>query len=336
MNNRAQFFKRKLKKVVYEDLATALADYEFPNEQCARGIRITRTYLLKKCLQKPARALSILLGTHLYVPYVEVVLTTHCSLRCKNCSALMPLYERRAHLDLSLFVSSMERLLSAVDSVHVVRLLGGEPLLYPDLVGALEFVAGQDKIKRAAIVTNGTMLIRDERVLKILQENPKLYVFISDYGVHSRHFQDLVRQLEEHHIPYMTFDNGRPWIDYGGFEERHKTVPELMEQYLICTHRNTNLLNGKWYQCYRASHATNLGLIPDRPEEYIDLTDNQIPLRKLRRRIRKFLFSYVPYVESCKYCDFGPNPRLVPPGLQEEKKTDTAMQESAPESISKA
>ena len=319
MNNRAQFFKRKLKKVVYEDLATALSDYEFPNEQCARGIRITRTYLLKKCLQKPTRALSILLGTHLYVPYVEVVLTTHCSLRCKNCSALMPLYERRAHLDLSLFVSSMERLLSAVDSVHVVRLLGGEPLLYPELATVLEYVARQDKIKRAGIVTNGTMLIRDERVLKILQENPKLFVYISDYGVHSRHLQDLTRQLDEYHIKHITFPMGRTWVDYGGFEKRDKTEEELVEQFRLCTHNCTSVLAGKWYQCPRCSHATNLGLIPDPPEEYIDLNDTQIPRRKLRRRIRKFLFGYIPYVEGCRYCDFGPNPKLIPPGLQEDE-----------------
>ena len=322
LQNRIKYFRKLRRQKINEDLVIALMNYELPRELKERNVKVTRKFLLNKCLRSPGKALSIVLGTHLYVHYVEFVLTTYCSLRCKNCSALMPLYgkdEKRKHLDASQILSSMERLLSAVDSVHLMRLLGGEPLLYPELATVLEYVARQDKIKRAGIVTNGTMLIRDERVLKILQENPKLFVYISDYGVHSRHLQDLTRQLDEYHIKHITFPMGRTWVDYGGFEKRDKTEEELVEQFRLCTHNCTSVLAGKWYQCPRCSHATNLGLIPDPPEEYIDLNDTQIPRRKLRRRIRKFLFGYIPYVEGCRYCDFGPNPKLIPPGLQEDE-----------------
>lgn len=94
----------------------------------------------------------------LQAPYCELNVAEHCNLRCRGCSHLSPISPR-------VFVApeALEHDLTRLGRVYhagVVRLLGGEPLLHPDLLAVIAAVRRSGIADRVRVVTNGTLLPR--------------------------------------------------------------------------------------------------------------------------------------------------------------------------------
>lgn len=83
----------------------------------------------------------------------------------------------------------MDRLFSAVDSIQIFRILGGEPFLYRDLEAIITKALNSPKVKTVEIVTNGTIMPPGN--LTETLKNPKLKIQISHYGKYSRHAEEI-------------------------------------------------------------------------------------------------------------------------------------------------
>ena len=283
-----------------------------------------KLFCLKKIIKNPKRIYNVLTGKELNIPYIEIVLTTFCNLKCKGCSALMELYQNPSHIDLNDNIKSLQRIINSVDSIYTLRLLGGEPMCYPYLYDILYFLSKQDKIKKVGIVTNGTLVIKDNRLFEILKNN-KFYFSISNYGDVSKNYSNLINQLEKNNINYTPMKETYEWIEYGDFIDRNKSLRVLEKQFNKCTRKKRSLINGKLFQCYRCSHATNLKLIPLKSEDYIDLFNENIKSEELRKLLYKSTYKYTKYVESCKYCDCIKNPKKISRGSQKKQPKQNSI-----------
>ena len=297
-------------------------DFECGKKQQSSNTLDNRLAHMKAMLFHPHRVLNVLTGRELYLDYVEIVLTTVCNLRCYGCSALMPFYKKQKHLDCQEIIDSLKRLIDSVDSIYELRLLGGEPLCYPHLIQVLRFLKDQPKVKSVAVVTNATLLVRDDNVLDVMKDN-KFYFSISKYLNNvSLKYDELVGQLHENGIRYIPMSEDRPWTDYGDFTNRNRTDEELKEIYYYCKKLCWNIMNGKLFRCPRCSHGTYLNFVPLKDSDYVDLLDMTNSTDELRRELFKFYYGYVPYVECCKYCDNTRHPKYITPGEQVKKRTD--------------
>jgi organic radical activating enzyme len=88
----------------------------------------------------------------------EINVAEHCNLSCKGCSHLSPVLPKH-------FVSPADVLadlsiLARHYRVDAVRILGGEPLLHPDLPGVAAAVRESGVTERICVVTNGLLLAR--------------------------------------------------------------------------------------------------------------------------------------------------------------------------------
>ena len=83
------------------------------------------------------------------------------------------------------------------------------------------------------------------------------------------------------------------------------TVKELRKQFLKCNIICNSILEGKLYHCPRSSHGANLGVIPAGKNDYIDLLDEKLTYKELRKELYDFFYKYVPYVNACNYCNNG-------------------------------
>jgi organic radical activating enzyme len=86
----------------------------------------------------------------------EINIVEHCNLRCRACSHVSPVLPR--HLAAA---DEVERDLSSLAEhyhVEIVWLLGGEPLLHPDLLGMIGAVRRSRVGERVGLVTNGVLL----------------------------------------------------------------------------------------------------------------------------------------------------------------------------------
>ena len=271
---------------------------------------------VKKVVLIPYRIIKVLFWLELIIPYIEIVLTTFCTLKCKWCSALIEYYKTPKHYTLEDNMESIQKLVDSSDSIRFLKLLWWEPLCYPYLYDFIKFLNVQNKIQKIVITTNGTMTIKDQQLINILKNNHKFYFSISNYWSISRNYYNLIKQLEDNNINYTVMKTDYNRIDYWDLNKRNRTKKQLRKQYHICTRKLRSLLNGKLFQCYRCSHATNLKLVPLIEKDYIDLLDKNISNNQLRKKLYAFIYKYTDYIESCNYCDCTKKPKIIDKGKQ--------------------
>lgn len=128
---------------------------------------------------------------------VEVVVCHHCNLRCRSCAYLAPTLPAvfadpdQLHRDLS----QLARTYHATEA----RVLGGEPLLHPDLPAVVEAVRGSGICDTIRLITNGVRLQQAaSRLWHVIDE-----VSISAYPGHepsAEMIHDLERTAARHDV----------------------------------------------------------------------------------------------------------------------------------------
>ncbi len=253
-----------------------------------------------KCLFKSIfKQLKIFNYRYGYYEYLEIPITTRCSLKCIGCSNLIPCYQHPKDLDETILISSINNFLDCIEQIVYIRVLGGEPFLSKNLYSVLRVLLKSSKIQRIEIVTNGTVIPRDRRVIRKLRDS-RVVVCISEYPI--VRYEKLVNFLKENSIQYRV-DKMKFWMNYGNVDARGKTNKELKKQFLSCHSVCKSLLNGQFHLCPRSSHGTDLGIIKDNKDDYVDLLDNTLDIYDRRKKINQLLKKK--YIKACDYCDYG-------------------------------
>ncbi|MEI8011216.1 MAG: radical SAM protein [Candidatus Omnitrophota bacterium] len=91
------------------------------------------------------------------LPYLEVHLTAHCNLDCRGCSHLAPLVDPW-FVKFNHFSRDLRRLAKIFYNISVFRVLGGEPLLHPEIARMLMEVRKFFPFSSIRCLTNGILL----------------------------------------------------------------------------------------------------------------------------------------------------------------------------------
>ncbi len=241
---------------------------------------------------------KVFIAGEIYIHRVEIAVTTFCTLKCKDCSNLMQYYNSPYHVDLDILKRSVEGLLESIDSLRNLVILGGEPLVYPEIAPFLEYVISQKKIKRIHILTNGIVMLNDP-ITKLLSDT-KVTVNVSDYGLKEDQINKTCGILKSSGVTYGRIRQ-RKWFDFGDLSDKGRSTDEVQEQFKKCKYKCKCILNGRLYICPRASHGMDLGVYGDNAN--VDLLD------KCETEIRreKILAVYYSdrFIPACRYCDAG-------------------------------
>ena len=249
-----------------------------------------------------------------YYEYIEIPITTRCSLRCKNCSNIIPYYKCSGDYDINVLIRSIKTYLKCIERIVYVRVLGGEPFLSDNLKPVLLQLIKSDKIQRIEIVTNGTVVFNDYKLIRILK-NSRIVVCISKYS-----FVDsskLIRLLRDNNINYR-IDNMKYWMNYGEPVKRDKDEKELKRQFFKCSHVCNSLVNGQVHLCPRSGHGTDLGIIKNNKDDYVDLLDNSMSIQDKKDSLNKLFRKK--YIEACRYCIYGTKKSTKIPVAEQLKK----------------
>lgn len=93
------------------------------------------------------------------IDYIEFWATGHCNLNCKGCSSCSPL-SKEWYLDKEDLKRDLERLKYLNIEIANITILGGEPLLHPDIMGIMRTVQQVFPQSRIGILTNGLLLLK--------------------------------------------------------------------------------------------------------------------------------------------------------------------------------
>ena len=103
--------------------------------------------------------------------YLELHLTDHCNLNCKGCSHFSPI-ATKWFAKLSDYRHDLERLSQLFFNIRKIRLLGGEPLLHPEVNAFIAATRQHFPLASVVLVTNGILLpTMDEDFWKCCQKN---------------------------------------------------------------------------------------------------------------------------------------------------------------------
>ncbi|MDD4600826.1 MAG: 4Fe-4S cluster-binding domain-containing protein, partial [Negativicutes bacterium] len=96
-------------------------------------------------------------GAYHSLPYLEFHITDHCNLNCKSCTHFAPLSAEN-YLYTDSFIKDITRLSELFTNISRMRILGGEPLLHPQVNLFLEFSRSFFPNSKISLVTNGILL----------------------------------------------------------------------------------------------------------------------------------------------------------------------------------
>ncbi len=229
----------------------------------------------------------------------EVHLVDHCNLECKGCDRFATMCEP-AFADLTEFTEDMARMAGLFSAVRRVHLVGGEPLLHPQVLEFCKVTRATFKKARITLRTNGTLLMAQDEPFWDALAQDRITLLVDLYPVD-------VPALE---IDLMGKQRGVKveWVD--GSEKSKlpidpRAIADPAESFRQCQgfYNRPLLRDGRLYPCAYVAFGDvfrerfRLPGLQVYPTDWIGIRDEPDP---------ELVFSFLRNpVHWCTNCDFG-------------------------------
>ena len=278
--NQLNLYERNIYKYLKNNIYVLKEDNTFNEVCCFLYAKLNRLFLHK-----------------VFINYIEVPITTKCSLRCKECSNLIQFYDCGEFLDADNIVRDVKKFCNSVEGIDTLRILGGEPLLHPELEKIIIGILKNKNINNIQIVTNGTMLFKKEVLSKI--RNRRVSVDISNYGSNSRKHSELVNQLKMNNIKFIIHKQLN-WTRQSDCTFRKRSEKDLNDIMKNCKMDCISLFKGKIHLCPRSAHGEDLNLFITKKTDVVNIA-NEGKKGIICKKIFKLLNNKT--ITACNYCD---------------------------------
>lgn len=174
---------------------------------------------------------------------IEVHLVDHCNLNCESCTHFCPV-SKPVYADITGILRDLLRLNAIHCTPQILKLLGGEPLLHPELTENLWKFRGMCPNSEIIIWTNGLKLPKMPNMFFKYCELFNIKVVITPY-FKTPEVAELVQKYS--FISYDPYFNGNFWTS--PLRQLPGDAHINYEHCWIKTGRCTILREGKLYQC---------------------------------------------------------------------------------------
>ena len=233
-------------------------------------------------------------------PAIEFNMTEHCNLRCAHCDHASSYLPTR-FADLGSFTRDIEAL-SGVLNARELKLVGGEPLLHPQLVDFLRVAKDVQIANTLILVTNGVLLHKTpEEVFDLIDG-----MWISIYpGIKYRFDWDWVQRLADRHKIFVWRKETPEFAERSLIEEiESDAMVKMVYQNCDLAHLESchTIFDGRYYSCAPsvwveprlASHGVTFR---NREADSVAIHDNPDLRDDLDALIRR-----AHPLEACRYC----------------------------------
>ncbi|MDR2860304.1 MAG: radical SAM protein [Elusimicrobiota bacterium] len=258
---------------------------------------------------KKGKRIKTLINLFLFkkIPYVEVAVTTRCTLKCKDCANYIPDIKDDKHYIMTFdeYKLYLDNLLANIKKVHKLVLLGGEPLLNKDLDKILKYSLEHPKIRKVKLVTNGTMDIPENLILIIKKYTKPLFskirVFISNYSINKEisgrlKIDEISAKLKSFGISASTMKT-TTWYPVSPIKTHNRADKENRKYFLICPFQCVSITSKYLFVCPRAGFFKLYDICNQQEgKEYFDLS------KPLTQRDFLNFYSNTDF-KACDYCN---------------------------------
>ena len=231
-----------------------------------------------------------------YLPYLEFRIADHCNLNCKACAEFSSLVKKPHFPNLKKFTRDFERLHEFINDIGMIYILGGEPLLNPEINEYVRLSRRLYPQSLINVVTNGFLLLNMPGEFFETLRECNASISISYYFPLEKKTEQIKRFLDAKEVNY-SLSGKTPREDFfvNTCLEPRDTPKLFTCEYSGCR----NLWEGKLTNCYKSSAIKifNEYFNQNLPEDsgLIDLYDPTLTTEKLQAKLLE------PF-ELCKYC----------------------------------
>jgi MoaA/NifB/PqqE/SkfB family radical SAM enzyme len=235
---------------------------------------------------------------------IEVNVTDHCNLNCWGCNHFSNLVEGEHFLDFDEYSRDISHLSEiCAGSLKAIKLLGGEPLLHPNIIDFIKVTRNCFPHSNIPIVTNGLLLLKmGAEFWQTLVEN-NIFLRVTKYPIGVDYKKILKKAVDYGFLNSNLNNNGSFSYDKGHMIMFPFDLSGNQEKYYFinCHHRGCTVLrHGKIYPCPQIAYIDYFNKKFNK--ELRVLENDYIELHKVKdyNEINKFLSNRVPF---CNYCD---------------------------------
>lgn len=229
---------------------------------------------------------------------IEVHLTHQCNLNCASCTHYAPLYTGKYFKPIEEYMKEIAQLAALYQrSLYQIRLLGGEPLLHPDIISFCAATRYAFPYTSIEIVTNGILLPTMPQKFFDGLKKYDIGIYLSDYNLSPK-----IREcLQKSGVQFRCGERPtfiKPALNLRGDQDYKATFYDCKQ---CMSDECTQLRDGKLYHCPTEAYFDfflnyfNIELKDFKWEDLgIDIFKSSV------EEIEKYLKSPSQF---CKYCD---------------------------------
>lgn len=233
----------------------------------------------------------------------EINIVDHCNLNCKCCNHFSPLASP-CFLSLEEFEKDMKRIAELTNgNVGRIWLIGGEPLLHPNLVQFLYSARKFFPNTHITLNTNGTLLLKQSSEFWGGVRENKIELTLTKYPI-SIDYKLIDKKMQLENVKYSYTLSSLVLKTTYHLPLAENSELDSCKNYMQCWHANEciTVRNGRVYTCPIAAHAHYFN-------EYFNKNlyvgdENSIGLYEIEteKELLEFLKKPIPF---CKYCNIA-------------------------------
>lgn len=229
--------------------------------------------------------------------HLQFHVVDNCNLNCKRCQHFSNLATPKSYAKYESLSNDFLRLSELFDDIGRIVILGGEPLLNPELSLYCSMVRKTFEHSQIEVITNG-LLVRQmsESLIDAIKDND-IIINISYYPVLEKTIEEIAFFLAEKKIRFFISSH----ID--NFSKKlmlEKQADNIDERFLSCRDACcTTLRNGRIYPCYLPA---TVHLFNEKFNQNIDIEDSSIDIYDKQMTGEMIVERLKSPFEICKYC----------------------------------
>lgn len=230
-----------------------------------------------------------------YLPFLEFNIVDQCNLNCKGCSQYSGLVKSTKFHDVNSLHMDLLQLKKFIQEIGAIKILGGEPLLHPDLEKIIEKTREVYPKSQISVWTNGLLIKKMNRSFWENVRDNNILIRISHYPELIGKENEIIKVLEENNVMYFL----SPLVYSFHIKTTLEPQGDVQKIFDACPwSREYSLYEGKLGACFlpfttkyfNSYFGINLPV-----DGAIDLYDGSLTTEKLKK------FLHTPF-ERCNYC----------------------------------
>ena len=140
------------------------------------------------------------------LPYFEMPITDMCNLNCKGCLFACNAMNKGSHTDILQIKADLKRMSELFEDIPWIRILGGEPLLHPNIVEVLEYCRECFPESEVDLCTNGLLLPKMKSSFYECLISNRISVHISGYRPTYEMIDEIDEQMKKYNLIYVVLE----------------------------------------------------------------------------------------------------------------------------------